>query len=212
MKQHLVVEGKDYYFIGELCKAHFSVPKGFNKNNQKSFLIGGNGYDQTLIDFLDALKATDLTNIGLIVDANFKGVNHRFREILYILSSHFKTKLDEKSISTEGALFEIEGVKIGIWIMPNNVNNGYLEHFIESMIENNDIILKEAKGKISELMSKDYCRFTEIKSQKAILHSWLAWQETPGLPFGTALRAGYFDKEKESVKPFLNWIKNTFEF
>jgi hypothetical protein len=61
-------------------------------------------------------------------------------------------------------------------------------------------------------MSKDYCRFTEIKSQKAILHSWLAWQETPGLPFGTALRAGYFNKEKETIKPFLNWIEKTFEF
>jgi hypothetical protein len=212
MKQHLVVEGKDYYFIGELCKAHFPIPKGFNKGNQKTFLIGGNGYDKTLVDFSDALKSTDLTNIGLIVDADFKGVDNRFQEILGVLSSHFDTKIEKKTLYTEGGIVEILGVKIGIWIMPNNQDNGYLEHFIESMIENEDVILNEAKGKVAELMSKDYCRFTEIKSQKAILHSWLAWQETPGLPFGTALRAGYFNKEKETIVPFLNWIEKTFEF
>jgi hypothetical protein len=147
MKQHLVVEGKDYYFIGELCKAHFPIPKGFNKGNQKTFLIGGNGYDKTLVDFSDALKSTDITNIGLIVDADFKGVDNRFQEILSVLSNHFKTKIEKKTLYTEGGIFEIDGVKIGIWIMPNNQDNGYLEHFIESMIENEDVILNEAKGK-----------------------------------------------------------------
>jgi hypothetical protein len=29
MKQHLIVEGKDFYFIGTLCSKHFPRPLGF---------------------------------------------------------------------------------------------------------------------------------------------------------------------------------------
>ena len=80
------------------------------------------------------------------------------------------------------------------------------------MIEENDDILSIAKSTIDELMTKEYCRFTDFKKQKATIYTWLAWQETPGLPFGTALEAKYLNHNKEYLKPFLNWIGKTFQF
>ena len=212
MKQHLVVEGKDYFFIGELCKEHLPIPTGFNKGNQKEFLKGGKGYNETLIDFSDVLKTNELTNVGLIVDADYKGVNNRFNEILNIVSKHFGEKIEKSPLNTEGVVFEKDGLKIGIWIMPNNVDNGYLEHFIETLIEQDDWVLNEAKGKVDELLLNKDCRFTDVKKQKAVIYSWLAWQESPGLPFGTAMKAGSLNPHSDSAQPFLNWIKNTFEF
>ena len=212
MRQHLVVEGKDYFFVGELCKIHFPIPSGFNKGNQKEFLKGGKGFNETLIDFSDVLKTNDLTNVGLIVDADYKGIAGRFQEILNIISKHFDEKIDKIVLHTEGVTFEKDGLKIGIWIMPNNADNGYLEHFIENLIEQDDWVLNEAKDKVDDLLTKEHCRFTEIKKQKAIIYSWLAWQESPGLPFGTAMKAKSLNAHSESAQPFLNWIKNTFEF
>ena len=95
---------------------------------------------------------------------------------------------------------------------PKNADNGYLEHFIENLIEKDDWVLSEAKDKVDELLTKDDCRFTEVKKQKAVIYSWLAWQETPGLPFGTALDAGYLNHKKVFLQPFLNWIGRSFQF
>jgi hypothetical protein len=212
MGQYLLVEGKDYFAIGELCKAHFPLPKGFNQRNQREFLKGGKGFEETLIDFVNVFDTPNLKNIGIVLDADFKGVEKRFRYILSALSDKLKHDFDTIKLSNEGVSFSYKDIKIGIWIMPNNQNDGYLEHFIETMIDEKDDILIEVKEKINELMTKNYCRFTKFKTQKAIVYNWLAWQETPGLPFGTAMTAGLLNTKSESVKPFLNWIKNTFEF
>ena len=95
---------------------------------------------------------------------------------------------------------------------PKNADNGYLEHFIENLIEKDDWVLSEAKDKVDELLTKDDCRFTEVKKQKAVIYSWLAWQESPGLPFSTAMKSKSLNAPAEMAQPFLNWIKNTFEF
>ncbi len=212
MRQHLIVEGKDYFAIGDLCKLHFAIPKGFTAKNQKEFLKGEKGFDDTVKDFINAFDSPDLTNIGLIVDADFKGVEKRLKFILTELSDKLKIDFSKKSLSNEGLTLDYEGIKIGIWIMPNNADNGYLEHFIENLIEQDDWVLNEAKGKVDDLLLKENCRFTEIKKQKAVIYSWLAWQESPGLPFGTAMKAKSLNAHAEAAQPFLNWIENTFEF
>jgi hypothetical protein len=213
MNQHLYVEGKDYYFIGALCSKHFPVPKGYTENNKKKFLKGGGGYDETKDSFIESLNTADLANVGLIVDADFKSIQKRFDEIKKAISQKLGIDLSKYQLNTEGVIIEEEGFpKIGIWIMPDNKNDGYLEYFIEQLIDNQDVILTEAKEAVDNLMLKEHCRFTAFKKQKAIVHSWLAWQKSPGLPFGSALEAGYLNHNTESINPFLNWIKNTFEF
>ncbi len=213
MKQHLYVEGKDYFFIGKLCETHFPIPKGFSEDTKKQFLKGGGGYNDVLPRFINSLDTSDLENIGLIVDADFGSVQKRFSEIIKGLSKKLNRDFSKYALNTEGGIIEEEGLpKIGIWLMPDNVNNGYLEYFIEQLIDSQDIILREAKSTVDFLMTKDYCPFTDFKKQKAIVHSWLAWQETPGLPFGSALDTKYLNAHAESAQPFLNWIKKTFEF
>ena len=212
MRQHLIVEGKDYFAIGDLCKLHFPIPKGFSEKNQKEFLKGGKGFEETVIDFVNIFDSPNLTNIALIVDADYKGVEKRLKFILSALSVKLESDFSLIPLSIDGVNFEHEGIKIGIWIMPNNANDGYLEHFIENLIEQDDWVLNEAKVKVDDLLAKEHCRFTEIKKQKAIIYSWLAWQESPGLPFGTAMKAKSLNPHADSAQPFLNWIKKTFEF
>ena len=116
-------------------------------------------------------------------------------------------------LNTEGVTIVEEGLPtIGIWLMPDNTQDGYLEYFVEQLIPNDDVILPLAKSAVADLMTKDYCKFTGFKQQKAIIYNWLAWQQSPGLPFGTALEAGFLSAEKASLQPFLNWIGRSFLF
>ena len=213
MKQHLIVEGKDYYFIGTLCRKHFERPIGFTEKTERQFLKGGSGFIDTLNTFIDAFDNPDLTNIGLIVDADFGILTARFDVIIAALSKKLNRDFSKYALDTEGVIIAEEGIPIiGIWLMPDNKNNGYLEYFIEQLIDEDDDILVLAKSAIEDMMTQKYCRFTEFKKQKAILYSWLAWQENPGLPFGTALEAGYLNHQKPFLKPFLNWIGRSFQF
>ena len=213
MKQHLIVEGKDYYFIGALCKKIFARPSGFTEKTERQFLKGGSGYTDTLNTFIDAFDNADLTNIGLIVDADFGALEARFTAIIVALSKRLNRDFSKYTLNTEGVTIVEEGLPtIGIWLMPDNVNNGYLEYFVEQLIPNDDVILPLAKSAIADLMTKNYCKFTEVKQQKAIIYNWLAWQQSPGLPFGAALEAGFLSAEKESLQPFLNWIGRSFQF
>ena len=210
MNQLLYVEGKDYYFIGTLCRKHFPNPKG---TNDKSFLKGGFGFDQTLDRFIEAFNTPNLTNIGLIADADFGALSARFEAILTALSKKLNRDFSKYALNTEGVTIVENGLStIGIWLMPDNKNNGYLEYFIEQLIDEDDDILVLAKSTIEDMIAQKYCRFTEFKKQKATLYSWLAWQETPGLPFGTALDAGYLNHKKVFLQPFLNWIGRSFQF
>ncbi|MBL7814258.1 MAG: hypothetical protein JNL70_04555 [Saprospiraceae bacterium] len=213
MKQHLIVEGKDYFFIGTLCRKHFGLPIGFTEKTKNQFLKGGGGFDQTLDTFLAAFDSADLTNIGLIVDADFGTIESRFAKIIVALSRKLNYDFSKYQLDTEGVFIDEIGLPtIGIWIMPDNTNSGYIEHFVENLIDENDDLLPIAKETIDNMMTQPYCRITGYKRQKAIIHSWLAWQETPGLPFGSALEAGYLKHEKDSLKSFLKWIEAVFQF
>ena len=213
MTQHLIVEGKDYHFIGALCSHHFPRPSGFSEKTEKQFLRGGGGYTETLNTFIDAFDNIELTNIGLIVDADFGALDARFSAIIAALSKRLNHDLSKYTLNTEGVtIVEKDLPTIGIWLMPDNTHNGYLEYFIEQLIEKEDDMLALAKSTVEEIMKQKYCRFTDLKKQKALIHSWLAWQETPGLPFGTALKAGYLNPQKDTLQPFLNWVGRSFQF
>ena len=41
--------------------------------------------------------------------------------------------------------------------------------------------------------------YREVDRTKAILHAWLAWQAKPGLPYGTALNARYFQHDLKAA-------------
>ena len=54
-------------------------------------------------------------------------------------------------------------------------------------------------------------KFSDNDEIKAIVHSWLAWQKEPGLPFGTALNASFLDHKSPFALPFLKWMHALFD-
>jgi hypothetical protein len=46
---------------------------------------------------------------------------------------------------------------------------------------------------------------------KALIHTWLAWQEEPGTPLGLAIKRQYFAGDAPLAAEFVNWLKRLFE-
>ena len=98
---------------------------------------------------------------------------------------------------------------VGVWIMPDNTQDGNLESFLQTLIRENDSIISHAEwstDKANELGA----RFDKKDRLKAIIHAWLAWQAVPGRPYGTAIHAEYFRHDSAMATKFLRWYTKLF--
>lgn len=95
--------------------------------------------------------------------------------------------------------------KIGIWVMPDNDISGTLEDFLGDLVPDDDPTIEYADAVASEARSKG-ASCPEGDHLKSKLHTWLAWQKDPGRPYGTALKAKYFD----IALKFVAWFKRLY--
>ena len=230
MAQQLIVEGKDAVFIAALCrKRKLPPPKGYSNplKFKTEFAIEAGGIEAALFAFREGLNNPDLTNLGLVVDAD-EDAAARWKSILPLLRDHLPgfdenaalpsmppeggwVYSDHITLQTEGLTYRSDGRTIGVWIMPDNQRPGHLEHFVASLAPQEDPLWQHAQETVKDLSTMDFCRFPESKSEKALVHTWLAWQEKPGLPFGTAVEAGYFDAASRKANAFVRWMERVFE-
>lgn len=215
MAQCLIVEGKDGIVLTNILMKYIqkTPPKGYETSKKyKRFVKEAGGFDNVEKTLLEILEKPDFTNIGLVVDADFKGVTHRLAQVEAMIKNIFQLhQLDNFDLTQNGVIWKYEQLTLGIWIMPDNQSNGYLEHFVATMINEDDKLWSFAKEKTDELTQTDFCPFTEVKYQKAYLQTFLAWQKNPGLPMGTAIQAKYLPNKSPLTNRFVTWFKNTFE-
>jgi len=219
MAQQLIVEGNDAIAISNLMrKKRLNSPLGYSDpiKFKKEFIKSAKGIDNISYAINEALTRTttdDIKNLGIIVDANQVGPQSRFSSIIKQIKSKLKLSPPEKwKLSKNGFYHQIsQDLKIGVWVMPNNQDKGYLEHFISTLIPENDLTLQSAQTSVEAIMKTDHCKFSEAKKQKALLHTFLAWQKQPGLPMGTAIQANILKTQSPIANTFEDWFKNTFE-
>lgn len=133
-----------------------------------------------------------------MVDADENGPAARCQSIEKLIKDRFPEWTGSCAPSPEGIVIQDNKLPvIGIWIMPDNRRNGYLEHFIAELVPEGDMLWAHAQTVVGQLPDR---RFSVAKEQKALLHTWLAWQETPGLPFGTALSSGILTRNSENFR------------
>ena len=77
--------------------------------------------------------------------------------------------------------------KIGVWVMPNNQLPGKIEDFLEMLIPTGDELLPEVNTALAKIEADKKQKYAEKDRPKAFMHTWLAWQETPGMPYGQAI-------------------------
>ena len=99
--------------------------------------------------------------------------------------------------------------RLGVWMMPNNVDPGILENFLHEFVPANDPLFAHA-CESTERIPAEQRLFKKQYTPKAIIHSWLAWQEEPGKPLGLSITARVLDSNSPIARVFIDWCRNLF--
>ena len=91
--------------------------------------------------------------------------------------------------------------------MPDNQLDGTLEDFLKFLVPEGDPLLPYAEQTLNNLPET---HFTSPRRPKALMHTWLAWQNEPGKPYGQAISAKYLNTDLPMAKTFANWLRRTF--
>ncbi len=97
--------------------------------------------------------------------------------------------------------------RAGVWIMPDNKTSGSLEDFLRFLVPQSNALFDHAVSSVGNIPSR---LFSQSDEPKAVIHTWLAWQEEPGLPYGTAITARFLDPDVPQVDLLVSWLKRLF--
>ena len=100
--------------------------------------------------------------------------------------------------------------RIGCWLMPDHQNEGMLETFLAKLVSNHGLF-DHAKHAAQTAKEEHKAPYKDCHADKAIMHTYLAWQDEPGQPFGTAFElTECFNPDHHLAGTFVNWIKELF--
>lgn len=204
-KNRLLVEGKDdKWTIIHLLERH---DIDWNAPSDKMPFVHECGGIPDLMGSI-SVSAKTYYRLGIVIDANSRPLV-RWQQIKDRLKQINVTLPDNPvkgGIITQGIDLKR---KIGVWLMPDNSTDGTLEHFLRTLIPQYDpcwLYTEEVVKHVKTLGAK-YQISDEIKVR---IHSWLSWQENPGCPFGTAIKAHFFMHDSHEALEFTKWFTRLF--
>lgn len=197
MSKYLLVEGNDDLHVVSALLQKFEIPETFH-------IIDCKGIDSLLKSLPVRLKTSGVKKIAIIVDAD-QDIAERWRKLKEVLNP-LVNNLPEMP-SPEGTyLLTSTNQEIMVWLMPNNEINGMLEDFISFLIPKNDLLMPFVENSLNEIESKKLNKYAQIHHTKALVHTWLAWQENPGTPLGLSITKRYLNTDSETCLQFVDWI------
>jgi hypothetical protein len=98
---------------------------------------------------------------------------------------------------------------VGFWLMPENTIPGMLENFVQLLVPEGDSLWTLANDSLQRIPKQEQ-RFIDAHRVKAHIHTWLAWQEEPGMPMGLAITKRYFKGDAPEAQKLIAWIQQLF--
>jgi len=199
----LLTEGDtDCHVIASLC-SHYKLEKDL-------FGFFSCGSYTKVLKKANALLSLDgeqkKQTIGIVLDAD-TSVASRWQAIKNKLKDYEYPIPDKPNIG--GTILNYSSLpRLGIWLMPNNIDVGMLEDFCLLLVEENKKAV--ADECINIAIKKNATTFKEVHKAKALIHTYLAWQDEPGKPIGQAITAKILEPSYPISLEFKKWLIELF--
>lgn len=204
MSNILLVEGtNDYHVVGALCRVHGPAIELFKTEDCKG--------DGKALKRLNGLVASSEkpSVIGLMLDADRPDIAGRWQSIQHKLKDQpYQLPAQPTASGTIIPSTEIGYPRLGFWLMPNNQDAGMLEDFIREMIPPNCVSVVEQC--LTQAQLSACITYKAVHHAKAIVHTYLAWQDEPGQPIGQAITARALQPHTNTALQFSAWLSSLF--
>lgn len=149
------------------------------------------------------MKAPGRTALGVLADAN-SNIGSRWREVSRELA---KVDVQLSANPVSGGTILSDEIRVGVWLMPDNVNNGELEDFLMALIPSSDVLWPFAQRYIGSIPAN----VQPMNLSKAEVHAWLAGKPQL-LLMGQAISSsrGYFDTNVPLARSLVAWLDQIF--
>jgi hypothetical protein len=205
----LLVEGKDDMRVVPEVVERAGVPWG-PRGSEIVRIHEIDGFPNLAVQFTSQLKNAGLLRVGIIVDANADPAA-RWRSL-------------SSTLSPECALPEAPpragfvaprtrtNKRLGVWMMPDNAARGMMETFLLALRPAaNAPLLAHVEQATDAARRSHGAPFPEAHRDKALIHTWLAWQEPPGRQMHDAVKQVMLDATLPYAGPFVAWFKELYE-
>lgn len=197
----LLVEGKDEQHVIRHLRLRYDIPDAFPIKVKE-------GFPNLRSTLEDELRASGLERLGVVVDAD-TDISSRWQSLRDILLRSGYLNVPELPAESGTVIQQVGLPAVGIWLMPDNSASGMLEDFVAFLVPAADRLWNRAGDCVQQIPLDDRL-FPEQYSSKAHIHTWLAWQEEPGTPMGSAINQRYLDPQVPEAREFMNWICRLF--
>lgn len=200
-KKVLLVEGMD----DEHVLKHICGNRGLGSLDE---IAPQKSVEQLLENFPVRLKESDVDRLGLVLDAD-TDIHGRWHAVRNRLSRAGYVEIPETPCIGGTILTPPPNTllpRFGVWLMPNNTTPGILEDFLAFLIPEGSFLLQHVKSSVAAIPEAER-RFARLVEPKVIIHTWLAWQEEPGKPLGTAITARFLDPNVQQVDVLVKWLR-----
>ncbi len=154
-------------------------------------------------------KVPGLKAIGIIVDADdqfdsrWSSVRDRCRKIAVDFP---------EELPSGGLIHHNEhGLRIGVWIMPDNQFHGMLETFLGSLVTPRLSRLGRSPRTVVRASREHGSPYTDSHHDKACIYTFLAWLEPPGRSLNVSVQARAFDSRSPLCDQFVQWFIDLYQ-
>lgn len=214
----LLVEGEaDRGFFEALCRTlaletrvEVAPPRRFGtERNTKQAVL------HALPMLLENLVDNEDGRLAVVVDADHHahggGFERTVEQFSDIAAHHGYSLVPAPSQSQAGLVYtHDDGLSdLGLWVMPNNSDEGSLEHWIASCLSEGEQPRYDHACRVIDELPFDP-RFKPLRRPKAEVATWLAWQKRPGEGLYNTVEAGLLDNQSPLRAQLCAWLTDIF--
>lgn len=208
----LLVEGdEDKRVIPQFMEKFIPWGERHERDKWPTDIVSFDGVDSLLKPGVieTELKSPGLEALGVLVDANADPIG-RWNDIRARAIGVMPGILPD--LPPDGLVMtNADGLRFGVWLMPNCSSTGMLETFLAMFIDNpTSGLWAFVEAHCKDAKTNHQAPYIDAHLDKALIHAWLALQDPPGQQLHIAIMQNILKPNSTDAEPFVKWFRTLY--